>query len=180
MLKAIDVANFFIDLAKSMDDDSVTNMKLNKLLYFSQAWSLVRLNHKLFDEQIEAWQYGPVITSVYRTFTSCGKNNISDVAGDYNPKVFNAEETELLIDIAIEYGQYTAYTLINITHKSGSPWENVYQSQKNNIIKESDMKEYFSKLTPLPSFSCDVKNMDFEGYRDKDGFLVLPQEVQYG
>ncbi len=176
MLKAIDVANFFIDLSSSMEEELMTNLKVNKLVYFAQAWSLVRLGRKLFDEDILAWTYGPVVQSVYSTFKPCGKNNIEHVYGDYSADAFSSEELELLMDVALQYGQYTATTLVNITHKSGSPWAKVYKEHENNIISIDSMKEYFSALQPLPEFTLSVSDEDFVGYRDKDGYLVLPKE----
>lgn len=176
MLKAIDIANFFIKLANSFEEDLITNMKVNKLVYFTQAWSLVRLNKSLFEEDIQAWTYGPVIPSVYNAFKPCGKNNIEAVMGDYTPDKFTDDELELFMDVAMQYGQYTAPVLVNITHKAGSPWAKVYVDHRNNVIPNDLIKEYFSDLVPLPKFSVEVKEDDFVGYRDKDGFLVLPKE----
>ena len=99
MIKAIDIANFFIDLSNSLEEELMTNLKVNKLVYLAQAWSLVRLGKPLFCENIQAWQYGPVIPSVYNTFKVCGANNIENVFGEYNQKIFSPEELDLLIDI---------------------------------------------------------------------------------
>lgn len=176
MLRAIDIANFFIDLSASMEEELMTNLKVNKLVYFAQAWSLVRLGRKLFDEDILAWPYGPVVKSVYDTFKPCGKNNIEHVYGDYTADKFTSEELNLLMDVALQYGQYTATTLVNITHKKGSPWEQVYKAHENNVISISSIKEYFSALKALPTFVPTISDDDLIGYRDKDGYLVLPKE----
>lgn len=178
MIKAIDIANFFIDLSNSLEEELMTNLKVNKLVYLAQAWSFVRLGKPLFCENIQAWQYGPVIPSVYNTFKVCGANNIENVFGEYNQKIFSPEELDLLIDIAIQYGQYTASALVNITHKPGSPWSAVYEEHKHNIITNNSIKEYFSKLKPLPSSLINKEN--FVGYRDKEGYLVLPKEWNDG
>lgn len=174
MLRAIDIANFFIDLSNSFEEELMTNLKVNKLVYLAQAWSLVRLNKPFFTESIQAWQYGPVIPSVYNTFKVCGANNIESICGEYNQNIFTPDELDLLIDVAMQYGQYTASALVNITHKPGSPWSNVYEEHKHNIISTDSIKEYFSKLKPLPSFKLNEEN--FIGYRDKEGYLVLPKE----
>ena len=58
MATVFDFANFFIDLANKTDDDYITNLKLNKLLYFAQGVSLARTNNPLFQEAIEAWKFG--------------------------------------------------------------------------------------------------------------------------
>ena len=79
MLKAIDVANFFVDLANSDPDDCMTNLRVNKLLYFAQAWSVVRRNKPLFEEDMQAWKYGPVVPEVYTAFSACGRERIASV-----------------------------------------------------------------------------------------------------
>ena len=61
MATVFDIANFFVDLANKTDDDYITNLKLNKLLYFAQGVSLARTDKTLFEESIEAWKLGTVI-----------------------------------------------------------------------------------------------------------------------
>lgn len=176
MLKAVDVANFFVDLSASMEEELMTNLKVNKLVYFAQAWSLVRLKRPLFEEDILAWPYGPVIKSVYDAFRPCGKNNIEHVFGCYSQDKFNDEELNLLVDVALEYGQYTSTTLVNITHKPNSPWSQVYKDHENSVISLESIRKYFSNLKPLASFNPVIHEKDFIGYRDADGVLVLPKE----
>lgn len=76
-MNALDAANFFVELANAEEDGRMTNLKLNRLVYFAQAWSLEKFSRPLFEEEAEAWQYGPVIPSVYRAFRPCGRNRIS-------------------------------------------------------------------------------------------------------
>lgn len=173
MLKAVDIANFFVDIANSMDEETITNMKVNKLVYFAQAWSLVELKQPLFKEQILAWPHGPVVQSVYDAFKPCGSNNIESVCCDYNQDIFTVEQLELLTDVALAYGKYTAGTLRKISHKKGSPWERAYEEHKRNVISEDSIREYFAKLPKLPK--CALKE-NCIGYRDADGYLVLPKE----
>lgn len=64
LMNVMDVADFFISTANEGDpeeDDGITNMKLNKLLFFAQAASLQRFGKPLFDTPLEAWKYGPVV-----------------------------------------------------------------------------------------------------------------------
>lgn len=180
MHKAIDIANFFVNLSSAADEELMTNLKVNKLVYFAQAWSLVRFNKKLFDEDILAWQYGPVVQSVYNTFKPCGKNNIANVAGNYSEDKFSEDELALLIDVAMQYGQFTAPKLVDITHKKNSPWSKVYKEHESNVISIESIKEYFSNLKPMQSFSFDVNENEFIGYRDSEGYLVLPKEWDDG
>ena len=69
MAKAIDVAKFFIEIvANTPNEDAMTNLRLNKLLYFAQAGSISSLGYTLIEEDFEAWDLGPVVKSVYKTF----------------------------------------------------------------------------------------------------------------
>ena len=62
MVHAIDVARFFINIANTIPTyDLMTNLRVNKLLYFAQGECLRRLGYPLFDDDIEAWTYGPVV-----------------------------------------------------------------------------------------------------------------------
>ena len=178
MAKAIDVANFFVDLANSDPDDSITNLRVNKLLYFAQAWSLVRRNVPLFDEEIQAWKYGPVVPSVYQTFKPCGRERISAVSGEYSDSVFSEDEFELLLDVAREYSRYTSPALVSMTHKPGSPWSAAYSPLANIEITRNSIKEYYQKQDVLKTFDFpESSEDDFIGYRDSsDGMLVLPKE----
>lgn len=54
-LSALDVANFFINLSCNSEEEEMTNLRLNKILFFAQAWSLVRFNKGLFVEDFHAW-----------------------------------------------------------------------------------------------------------------------------
>ena len=59
--RALDIANIYIGLANGLPNDNIDNFKVNKLCYYAQGWSLAKLGYPLFDDEIEAWQYGPVI-----------------------------------------------------------------------------------------------------------------------
>lgn len=174
---AIDIANFFIDITRSKEEGYITDLKVNKLLYFAQAWSLVRLGRPLFDESIEAWPLGPVVPNVYNAFKKYKSNNITKVHGTYSPDIFSDEELQLLIDIQREYGKYAASTLVDMTHKKGSPWEQVYDGSKH-VISNDSIKEYFIKENPLGTFDTHtIEHREAVGYRDpSDGLLVLPVE----
>lgn len=125
-MKAIDAANFLIDLANAGDseeDDGMTNMKLNKLLFFAQAISLQKYGKPLFDDPIEAWTHGPVVPTVYHTFKNNGRNSIPYTYGACNRADLSEQELDVLMDVYREYAKnYTAGFLRNLTHQSGTPW----------------------------------------------------------
>ena len=181
MLNSIDVANFFIDLAKSDPYNDMTNIRVNKMLFFAQGWSLVRRGKPLFKEDLRAWQYGPVVPSVYKAFQPCGNQKIVDFSGKFDPDKFSSEEIELLLDVSREYDKYSTTKLVNMTHEKGTPWQQVYREHESKVITKESILQYFETLEPIESFTVQLDESDFVGYRDPEtGLLVLPKELDDG
>ena len=163
MLKPLEIANFFIKIANSENEGSITNMKLNKLLYFAQAWSLTKYGEPLFEEEIQAWQHGPVVPSIYKAFRICGYNPINDTAGDFSSKNFSQRDIQLLIDVYNE---------------KGGPWATVYKNYISDIVIPLELIRNYYEQEPcistfhLPKLSAD----NFTGFRNENNVLVLPKE----
>jgi len=178
MYTAEQIANFYISLVRNDPDNDMTNMKLNKLLYFAQGRYLVKKGVPLFSDNIEAWEHGPVINSVYQKYKYCGSSPISVVDDDYGYDNFSSDDINFLLDIYDEYGKYSASKLRKMTHEIGSPWEEVYKhkSSLHEEILNSDIKKYFLKEAPMKEFSG-FSNMSATKVctRDEDGTLVVPR-----
>jgi len=157
---ALDIANFYICAANSTPGDSIDNLKLNKLLYFAQGRFLSELGRPLFSDEIQAWDYGPVVPSVYHTFKICGQHSIESPQADVNETRMTSEEIDLLLDIYDNYGKYTGVALKNMTHKKGTPWQSVYVKGANNVIEPSAMKEWFDKDSDFHRFKLDFSKAD--------------------
>ena len=172
MPKAVDIANFMVYLMTDSYDD-VTNMKLNKLLYYAQGHYLKKYGKPLFEEKILAWKHGPVIREVYEEYKRVEDKPINRY--DTNrAKVMDSDIKAFILDIAGEYGKYTASALRNMTHKPKSPWA---VTENNAEIKREIIKEYFDKNEKeIEPFMIEYTDDDFIGYRDNDGVLVLPEE----
>ena len=128
-MKALDVANYFID--NYGDRVEMTNLKLNKLVYFAQAVSLKQHGVPLFSDEIQAWSYGPVEPAVYRAFQKYGKSVIRHPEGSYEA---SAQLHEVAQQVMQTYGELTAFDLVRITHREGSAWKSVYVPNANNVI----------------------------------------------
>ena len=154
-MRAIDVANVFIELANDDEQGNITNMAVNKLVYFAQGWSLALLNKPLFEEDLYAWQYGPVEKMVYHTFKPCGRDNIEMPSEDIDPNRFSSEEIDLLLDVYNFYKDYSAIGLMKLSHADEGPWKKHYDenSQNNCIIPKEEIKKYFKSQKPLQRFS---------------------------
>lgn len=175
MASVFDVANFFIDASASQEEDLMTNLKLNKLLYYAQAWSLVRSGKPLFDEPIMAWQLGPVVPAVYHNYKNYGSKRIKPSKDHSYADRFSAEEEELIIDVMLNYGKLTASALVNKTHAVGGPWELTNQSDE---ISRGLIKSYFDSCDSLPTSSelLSENNVSLIPQRSADGVALIPRE----
>lgn len=174
MYKATDIANFLIYLMTDSCDD-LTNLKLNKILYYAQGHYLQKNGTPLFDDAIEAWQHEPVVRSVYKTYKHYSDQPITDY--DITRIALIEDEVKsYLVDIARKYGRFTAWTLRNMTHKPKSSWSEV---QEGEVISNQRIRDYFLRhedtVEPL---QINFTEEDFVGHRDSDGVLVLPEGWQ--
>lgn len=169
------VANYMIYIMSDAFDD-LTNMKINKLLYYAQGHYLSKFGKPLFDDRIEAWDHGPVVPAVYHAYKIYGDSPIKD----YDPGLLSQitpEAEDILYGVARQYGKYTASMLRNKTHVVGSPWDQVYRPNQSNIeIPLTAIREYFAAQGDLHQEIKQFRDDDFIGYRDADGVLVLPKE----
>jgi uncharacterized phage-associated protein len=138
MYNALDIAKYFIKLASPEEEDFITNLKLQKLLYYAQGFYLALHKKPLFSEQVRAWQYGPVVTEVYYNYKEHSVNTIPQ-PDDFDIEQYDQETRELLDEVYEVYGQYTAPTLMRFTHKE-LPWKTTLINEE---ISHPLMKEYF-------------------------------------
>ena len=169
------VANYMIYIMSDAFDD-LTNMKINKLLYYAQGHYLNKFGKPLFDDKIEAWDHGPVVPAVYHAYKGYGDNPIKNYDQSSISQITPVIE-DLLFNVARKYGKYTASALRNKTHAIGTPWDQVYRPNQTNIeIPLEVIRDYFAAHDDLCQETKQFKDVDFIGYRDADGVLVLPKE----
>ena len=139
--KVIDIANKILEKASYSEFEGlICNLKLQKMLYYMQGFHLAYFKSPLFNEDIEAWMYGPVVPSVYKEFKAHGNAGI-----EYNDEVIELtkEEEALFNEVYRVYGDYSAIGLMNLTH-SENPWKSV-TPVVGSIIEKETMKTYFKK-----------------------------------
>ena len=122
VVAAKDVANCFIELASNEDENDLTNLKLQKLLYFAQGHYLAKEKQPLFEEPIEAWSLGPVVKDVYNQFKHCGAFPITAFDKGVEKSTLPKETKGFIGEIWEEYGKYSAEHLVDLTHSDNSPW----------------------------------------------------------
>ncbi|MDF7675157.1 DUF4065 domain-containing protein [Neisseriaceae bacterium ESL0693] len=138
-----DVAYYFLKQCDDNSGDLISNLKLQKLVYYAQGFALAVLDEPLFSDEIEHWTHGPVIPTLYHHFKSYGNQAISTSDIDFDINIFSKEQQQLLKDVYNVYGQFSAWKLRDMTHED-APWLN---TETNEIITQSAMKEYFKTLT---------------------------------
>ena len=142
-MKSLDIAAIFIE--KHGKTLTLTNLALNKLVYFAQVEAL-RNNpsQPLFTDEIQAWEYGPVEPSVYNAFKQFGRNRITH-APNHETSQYASQIVESVVE---KYGWMSAFDLVNYAHRLGGAWHNVYDSEQkkpilvNDILQSSDIASY--------------------------------------
>ena len=144
MANVFDVAQYTLH-----KQDAMTTMKLQKLVYYCQAWSLVWDEKPLFTEEIQAWASGPVVRELYDVhkgmfiIPNIGKGDVSNL---------NSEEKATIDSVLEAYGDKPAQWLADLTHME-EPWNEARKGIElgencENEITQASMAEYYSSLPP--------------------------------
>ncbi|WP_373325600.1 Panacea domain-containing protein [Sporomusa paucivorans] len=145
-----DIVAFFLALAQDVGE-SITHMKLQKLLYYSQAWHIAMYGESLFDNKIEAWKLGPVCPEVYKEYKQFGSSSIP-FPGDCPEMEGCLPIVEKRLDIGLvtflrkiadDYMSYSAYELSSMTHNE-QPWIDANIRQEE--ITFDAMRAYYGEL----------------------------------
>ncbi|MCI7126190.1 MAG: DUF4065 domain-containing protein [Agathobaculum sp.] len=128
MYTAKQVARYIINKC-SVEENPVSNLKLQKLLYFVWVEYRKSAHARLFNDKIFAWQFGPVVPEVYYDYCAYGGMDI-DVR--YNgDEIGIAEEDAAVLDASLaKYRNYSVSRLVDMTHAKGKPWYQVYVEQR--------------------------------------------------
>ncbi|WP_304178440.1 Panacea domain-containing protein [Leptotrichia trevisanii] len=159
MEKIINVAQYIFNEYKRVTEEIIDEMKLQKLLYFSQRETFAILNQPLFNEVFEGWKYGPVSREVRTVFTEDGINaQTEDI---------KSESKYIINNIIQEYGALASWKLSALTHKETS-WLNsrkgLKKEENGNVeIKMEDIREDAKKVRPY-DYMWDMYYDEFEDY----------------
>ena len=160
MEKIINVAQYIFNEYKRVTEEIIDEMKLQKLLYFSQRETFAILNQPLFNEVFEGWKYGPVSREVRTVFTEDGINaQTEDI---------KSESKYIINNIIQEYGALASWKLSALTHKETS-WLNsrkgLKKEENGNVkIKIEDIREDAKKVRPY-DYMWDMYYDEFEDYK---------------
>jgi len=142
---AQDVASFFVSSFQKAGDP-VTNLKLQKLLYYAQGWYLAFTQSPLFEERIEAWPHGPVVPPIYGAYK---QYQWSPIVGEVSEPRLADPIRKHLEEVMEAYGVHGAYYLERLTHQE-RPWiearAGLAETEPSNaVITHEAMKRFFQE-----------------------------------
>lgn len=158
-----DVANFTLDFADERGIE-ITNLALQKLLYFAHGWFFSIFDEPLIKNKFEAWQYGPVQRVIYDQFKSFKDRPLRSVRATfidptngepvYREPNISPEHAEIIQAVLRKYEKFTAGQLVSISHAEDSPWEFVWQQAEEAIypgmrIPDALILDHFKRLSPI-------------------------------
>jgi uncharacterized phage-associated protein len=139
MITANDVAQFFIMKGLENEEEGISNLKLQKLLYYAKGFYLAIFGSNLFPERLEAWTHGPVVPEIYHRYKLYGSNPINQL--EYNSiEKFTKDQIDFLNEIWSVFGQYSAWKLRDMTHNE-KPWTD--HEADASVIKDDELRNYF-------------------------------------
>lgn len=147
--KAIEVASYFLSKVDDEAGELISHLKLQKLVYYAQAWTLAFFNRSILEEDFQAWVHGPVVPELYNNYKNFGKNPIPKVTV-LDENIFDEDEKSILEGIWKAYGKYNAKYLEALTHEE-DPWKNARGNCKEdercmNVITKEAIKDYYASI----------------------------------
>ena len=141
MLTCFDVASYFLAQSNEESGDLLSNMKLQKLVYYAQGLYLAAYDSPLFLEEIQAWTHGPVVLDLYYRFKDFGAGAIP-VPDCLDFEIFDEPAREMLDDVYRVYGQFSAWKLRELTHGE-PPWVEGNDNGPYTVISHDALRRYF-------------------------------------
>lgn len=142
MYSALDIARYIV-WKENENGRPVSNLRLQKLLYFIQAQFIRVFGDACFSNRIEAWDFGPVVPSVYHKYKRFGSSCIPVENGDNLE--FDCSTHEELIEATLNLcAHYNTSSLVSITHEQ-DPWKNAYKQFDSEITPEA-IQDYYRRM----------------------------------
>lgn len=141
------IANWFINRASRDRGRALSNMQLQKLVYFAHGWNMALHRHPLIKDEVQAWEFGPVIPPLYRALAKWGPDPVTDLIEGVPADRLEPYEEDVLERVYEAYAGYPASTLSSLTHKPGTPWETVFEPGQRGLPISNDLiADHFSGL----------------------------------
>lgn len=186
MISIREAANFFLSRSAIGTEFEITPKKLQKLVYYAQAWYLATHDHPLFEEDFQAWVHGPVHPGLYHQYSEF-RHNPLPVYQEFDSSTIPSEIQVLLNEIWGVYGRYNGDELEYFTHLE-RPWQEARRGYKphqhcNRVIHKGTMQSFYRNLmngevaagTPV----IDLNNVAITSERDDDNFSTVSSLLEF-
>lgn len=157
---AAQVARVLLELAEQdmdVDQEPMTNMRLQKLLYYAQGWSLARRGERVFEDRLEAWPHGPVVPPLYGRLKDLGKNPIP--AERLNEPDIDADLRAFVASVWEDYRVHSAIKLRCKTHGE-DPWKDAWEKRTQPNFCQEEITEESLRAFFSPKASRGVKKFE--------------------
>ncbi len=162
--RSLQVANYFLNKMEPESGESITPLKVQKIVYFCQSWQLSLFKRVLFNEDFQAWQHGPVIPDMYMYFKNLNFNSNDSLpkVNDFDINIFDEEERSVLEMVWQVYGKYDGKFLEKLSHMD-EPWRMAWEKREDNnkgtvVITKESMQKYYTNLKEKLDF--DLHSVD--------------------
>lgn len=140
------VANNFLQLARN-NNDSLTPMQVLKLVYIAHGWMLGLYGRPLIRDEVQAWQYGPVIPNLYNALRDYRGQSVTKDIPYVGSEGMDPQQENIVKQIYDIYGQKTGAALSRLTHAQGTPWDLTYEPGVFGCTIPTDIiEDHYSRL----------------------------------
>lgn len=142
------VANRVLWEARQRKKEPPTNLMLQKLVYFSQGYAMGMLGHPLFEEEIEAWTYGPVVPELYHQLKHYDRQPVTEDLSTSALILDGDPAADVIRRVMDDLQDFSATQLVRLSHAEGSPWAATWRGSLGRcaVIPLWQMALYFGKV----------------------------------
>lgn len=140
------IANRFLTLAEAAGD-CLTPMQVLKLVYIAHGWMLGLYGRPLIKDEVQAWQYGPVIPGLYNAMRDYRGAVVTAQLKAPTGDDLTSNEDDLVQQVYRLYGKKSGPALSRLTHADGTPWDLTYQPGSFGLVIPTDtIEDHYQRL----------------------------------
>ena len=149
MADTITVANRFLELARERGD-TLTPMQLLKLVYIAHGWMLGLYGRPLIRDEVQAWQYGPVVPPLYNAVRQFRSMPVEGPLTTRRSEPLDRYEESIIEQVYRIYGQMSGPALSRLTHAAGTPWAKTFRDGEFGVVIPNDIiEDHYSRLAEV-------------------------------
>ena len=144
---ALDVSRYICDFQTMDASLNISHLKLQKLVFYCQAFHLAINDKPLFSEDVKAWALGPVVEEVYHEYKLYGNSIIpsTETPEDDIETNLSGDEIATVSAVLSAYGHLSATALVEKTHRE-TPWKEAFKKGRGTIIEQDVMRSYYKEF----------------------------------